>query len=466
MQENWDVIIIGAGAAGMMAAGRAAEAGAKVLLLEQMDRPGKKILISGNGRCNLSNSRDLDSFIIQYGQNGRFLYSAFSRFFREELLALTQRYGTPCRTGPTGKVYPVSDNARDVVRALTRYMDNGNVTVRYGVKVTGITQEDGRVSGVAAADGNITAPAVIIAAGGSSHRHTGSDGNGYKLAASLGHTIVRLRPGLVPLVVTDVEKAKQMQGASLRNVRVTAFQCPAGNIDVSLVPRADIGPRIPGKRPKPPVIESRTGDAIITHFGLSGPVVLEMSLAIVDALENGPVGVSIDLVPDSDCDTLRVELQQAFEKYSKRTCRNILREYLPPKMVEPAAGMTGLPLEKLGSQVIHAERESLLNTLKSLRFDIQGAHSMETAMVTAGGVSLKEIDPRTMASRLVEGLYFCGEVMDVDAGTGGYNLQAAFSTGYVAGESAAHMIKVIPLFPLPSRDSSRRIHPEGEGRQG
>ena len=235
-----------------------------------------------------------------------------------------------------------------------------------------------------------------------------------------------------------------MQGASLRSVRITAFQRPADKIDLSLIPRTDVGRGIGGKRPKLPVIESRTGDAIITHFGLSGPVVLEMSLAIVDALEDGPVSVSIDLMPDTDDETLRSELQRTFDKHGKRSYQNIIKDFLPQKLVDPFVGMTGVPPDRLGSQITLEERESLLHLLKSLRFDIRGAYSMATAMVTAGGVSLKEINPRTMASQLVEGLYFCGEVIDVDAGTGGFNLQAAFSTGYVAGESAASFVRTKP----------------------
>jgi predicted flavoprotein YhiN len=416
--DNNQIIVIGAGAAGMMAAGRAAELGRNVLLLEKMERPGKKILITGNGRCNLSN------------------YNAFSRFFREDLLALLRHYGIECKIESDGKIFPTTDNARDILRAFERYMADGNVSVRFGVSVTGVLVENGRVSGVHTTAGNLPASAVIISTGGSSHPQTGSTGDGFNIAAALGHAIVRLRPGLVPLVVNNIEKAKQMQGASVRNARVTAFQSPAGKIDLSLVPGVDVGRGISSKQPKLPIIESRTGDAIITHFGLSGPVILEMSLAIVDALENGPVSVSIDLVPDRDKDTLRTELQQAFDRYSKRTCQNIIRDFLPQKLVETFVGMGGVPHDKLGNQIISQERENLLNLLKSLRFDIKGAYSMATAMVTAGGISLKEINPRTMASQLVEGLYFCGEVMDVDAGTGGFNLQAAFSTGYVAGESA------------------------------
>jgi predicted Rossmann fold flavoprotein len=195
--------------------------------------------------------------------------------------------------------------------------------------------------------------------------------------------------------------------------------------------------RTPGKQPKAPVIESRTGDAVITHFGLSGPIVLEMSLPIIDALQNGPVSVAFDLAPDKTRETLRQELQKSLDRLSKRTYRNFLKELLPPKLGEPFVQMTGIHPDKLANQITAEEREKLLNLMKSLRFEIKEAYSMATAMVTAGGISLKEIDSRTMASKIIAGLYLCGEVMDIDAGTGGYNLQAAFSTGYVAGESAS-----------------------------
>lgn len=440
MAGNYKIIVIGAGAAGMMAAGRAAELGANVLLLEKMESPGKKILITGNGRCNLSNSCDMHTFIAQFGTNGRFLESTFNRFFREDLLALLQRYGIECKTELDGKVYPTTDNARDIVRAFERYMADGKVTIQIGVSVTGILVENSRVSAVCTTAGNLPASAVIIAAGGSSHPQTGSTGDGFHIAAAVGHTIARLRPGLVPLVVTDSEQAKQMQGSSLRNVRVTAFQSPAGEIDLSLVPGADVGRGIDGENRKLPVIESRIGDAIITYFGLSGPVILEMSLAIVNALENGPVSVSIDFMPDRDNDTRRIELQQAFDRHTNHTYQNLIKDFLPQKLVEAFVCMTGIPPDKPGNQITLEEREVILNHLESLRFDIKGAYSMSTAVVTAGGISLKEINPHTMASQLVEGLYFCGEVMDLDAGTGGFNLQAAFSTGYVAGESAASFV--------------------------
>jgi predicted flavoprotein YhiN len=441
MDCNHPIIVIGAGAAGLMAAGRAAELGANVLLLEKMERPGKKILITGNGHCNLTNTRDMDGFMAQFGPNGRFLSSAFEQFFRDDLLTLLRRYKIECNVKMDGKIFPVTHNARDIVRFFQHYIDDGKVTMRLGVNVTGVFVENGRVSGVSTTAGNLPASAVIIATGGSSHPQTGSTGDGFLIAAELGHTIVRLRPGLVPLITKDVEQTRPLQVGNLQGVRVTAFQCESEKIDPSLIPDINVGRGIAGEFLKPPIIESRTGDAVIVHFGLSGPLIWEMSLSIIDALENGPVSVLIDLLPEINYATLRTELLSSFSRPGNLTLQNILKTLLPRKLVDPLIFMTGVPPDILANRLTVGECERLLNLIKSLRFDIKSAYSMSTAMVTAGGVSLKEIHPSTMASRLLEGLYFCGEIMDIDAGTGGYNLQAAFSTGYVAGESAASFIR-------------------------
>lgn len=420
-----------------MAAGRAAELGASVLLLEKTRQPGNKILISGKARCNLTNARELDEFITMYGSNGRFLYSAFNRYFRDDLLTFLRRYGVETKTERGGRVFPTSDDASDIVEALERYMSDHDVKLRTGIKVTGIKVDNGRVTGVKTEKGDFPATAVILATGGATYHETGSTGDGYRLADTLGHTVTKLRPALVPLHVSEVSRAKSMQGVSLKNVRLTAHQCPADEINPSLTPTTDWGRGIGDKQPPQPIVESRMGEMMITHFGIGGPITLLMSLAIVDALEKGPVGVSIDLKPALEEKQLRQRLQRDFEHHGKRNYRNILKGLLPQKMVDPFVEMTGIPPDRLGHQINTEERERLLHLLKSLRFNIKGPLSMDTAMVTAGGVSLKEIDPRTMASRLIEGLYFCGEVMDLDGDTGGYNLQAAFSTGYIAGESAA-----------------------------
>ena len=437
------VIVIGAGASGMMAAGRAAELGANVLLLEKTERPGKKILISGQTRCNLTNITDLESFIAMYGSHGRFLYGAFHHFFRADMLVFLKRYGVATKTEPDGRIFPASDDSRDIVKAFELYLADSDVEMQTRANVTDILMDKGRVIGVRGPK-TYPAAAVILAAGGATYPGTGSAGDGYRLAAAVGHTVTRLRPSLVPLVVHEIECAKSMQGVSLHNVRLTSYQCPADEITPLMTPARDTGRGIMGKRPRFPVIESRTGDMIITHFGLGGPIILQMSLAIVDALEHGPVSVSIDLTPSIEAEKLRERLQQDFNHYSQRRYHNILKEFLPQKMIEPFVEMTGISSDKRGHEIVSEERERLVSLLKSLRFNIKASLPMAAAMVTAGGVSLKEINPRTMASNLVDGLYFCGEVMDIDAETGGYNLQAAFSTGYVAGENAAALAHGIP----------------------
>jgi len=431
------IVIIGAGASGMMAAGRAAELGASVLLLEKTRRPGNKILISGKTRCNLTNAKELDDFIAMYGPNGRFLYSAFHRYFRHDLLAFFQRYGVETKTERGGRIFPTSDDARDIVEALKRHMADHSVQLLTGIRVTEIQVDNGRVKGVQTEKGAFPATAVILATGGASFPKTGSTGDGYRLAAALGHTVTRLRPALVPLCVSEVQRAKSIQGVSLRNVRLTAYQCPADEINPLLTPSTDWGRGISDKQPPWPIIESRMGEMMMTHFGIGGPITLLMSLAIVDALENGPVSVSLDLKPALNEKQLRQRLQRDFDHYSKRSYRNILKALLPQKMIEPFVEMTGIPPDRLGHQINAEERDRLLLLLKSLRFNIKSPLSMASAMVTAGGVSLKEVDPRTIASHLIKGVYFCGEVMDLDGDTGGYNLQAAFSTGYIAGEQAA-----------------------------
>jgi predicted Rossmann fold flavoprotein len=421
------IVVIGAGAGGMMAAGRAAQSGAEVVLIEKTEKPGQKILISGKTRCNLTNSRDLADFIEAYGNNGRFLYGVFKRFFRDDLLALMQRYGVETTVERGGRIFPASNDAHEIVRAFQNYMADYRVELKTNSKVTSILVEDGHVAGVKTEKTSYKAAAVVLATGGSSFPATGSTGDGYRMAANLGHTIVKLRPGLVPLVVEEVDLAKSMQGVGLKNVRLTAYRCEADRIEF-----------IRGNKS---VIGSRMGEMMMTHFGVGGPIVLQMSLDIVDALEQGPVSIAIDLKPALDIKQLQQRLQRDFDEFSKRTFQNILKGVLPQKMIDPVVKLSGIPIEKPGSQIKGGERDILAKLLKSIRFNIKGSLPMAAAMVTVGGVSLKEIDPRTMESKIIKGLYFCGEVIDIDADTGGYNLQAAFSTGCVAGESAAEFIK-------------------------
>jgi hypothetical protein len=435
-----DVIIVGGGAAGLMAAGRAGELGAKVLLLEKTGSIGKKILVSGKTRCNLTNSAELKDFIAMYGINGRFLYGAFHRFFRPELLDFLTRQGLMTKVERGGRIFPVSDDAHDVVRVFKKYLAAGKVQVKLNTQVTAINFQDNYIYFVQTRNGTYRSSAVVVAAGGASWPETGSTGDGYKMSRQLGHSIVKLKPALVPLVVQEQELAKSMQGVSLRNVRATAFQGEASAIDASLTPSCSYG-RGEKKSPRPPVVESRFGEMLFTHFGLGGPIILLMSLAVVEVLEKGPVSVLIDLKPALTAEQLRKRLQRDLDKSGKRKFAGIIKEYLPAKMIDPFIELIGVGMEKQAHQITASEREKIIGLLKALRFNIKASLPLEKAIVTAGGVSLDEINPRTMASRKVPGLYFCGEVMDIDADTGGYNLQAAFSTGYVAGESSAKYIK-------------------------
>jgi predicted flavoprotein YhiN len=432
-----DVVVVGGGASGLMAAGRAAEAGASVLVLEKTERPGKKLLVTGNGRCNLSNDMDKEDFVDMYGPNGRFLYRAFEVFFREELLDFLAARGVAAKVEPDGRIFPASDDARDVLRALEAYLTDGGVRVRTGARASEIVVDAGRVRGVTVGDEKVTAEAVVLASGGASYPRTGSTGDGYRMAAAVGHRVVPLRPGLSPLAVVETQWVSLLQGVSLRNVRLTSYRGRAGDIPLGTEPRGEVGRGIAGAGPRPPVIESRLGDLMFTHFGIGGPVTIKMSLAVVDALAVGPVSVGIDLLPGEGQAELRRRLQLDFDRFGKRTLRRILGGMVAEQVAEVLLGMSGISGERTGGHIDGADRDRLATLMKSVRFNIGSALPLAEAMVTAGGVSLDEIDPRTMASRIVAGLYFCGEVMDIDADTGGYNLQAAFSTGYLAGQSAA-----------------------------
>lgn len=435
-----DVIVVGGGAAGLMAAGRAAQQGARVLLLEKTQSLGKKLLVSGKTRCNLTNAAELKAFLDMYGPNGRFLHGAFSRFFRPELIAFFERYGVSTKIERGGRIFPVSDDARDVVCAFHKYLSEHKVCIQFGAGVQSVGQDDASCFVAETVDGRYRSPALIIAAGGSSWPGTGSTGDGYLLSAALGHSISELRPALVPLIVHEQAFAKSMQGVSLRNVRATAFQGRAESIDAEMTPACDYG-RGERKNPRQPVIESRFGEMLFTHFGLGGPIILLMSLAVVNALKNGPVSILIDLKPALTKEQLRKRLIADFNLFGKRKLASILKDYLPVKMIDPMIGLTGIDETKPAHQLSAAERDHITNLLKALRFNVKTPLPLVKAIVTAGGVALAEIDPRTMSSKKIPGLYFGGEVMDIDADTGGYNLQAAFSTGYVAGESAAAYVK-------------------------
>ncbi len=405
------VVVIGAGASGMMAAGRAAECGARVLLLEKTPRLGNKLRLTGKGRCNLTNETELSEFVAHFGATGRFLYGAFSRFFVKDLTAFFDQRGVLTTVERGGRVFPRSNDARQVVGALEGYLTVNGVIVRFRSPVERLLVADGRVQGVRVSARDLSCTAAVLATGGASYPRTGSTGDGYRLADEVGHHIVPIRPALVPLVAEE-GWVGQLQGLTLRNVQVTLLA-----------------------RGRP--IAQDFGEMLFTHFGVSGPTVLALSRRAVDALPAGPVTLSINLKPALTCEELDRRLQQELAAQGRRRLQNILASLLPARLAGAIVAILGLPPSKPGGQVSASERKRLCALLQDLRVTIQGARPIAEAIVTAGGVDTTEIDPRSMESRLVRGLFFCGEVMDIDADTGGYNLQAAFSSGYLAGESAA-----------------------------
>jgi predicted flavoprotein YhiN len=435
------VVVIGGGAAGLMAAGRVAESGASVTLIERMDQPGKKLLITGKGRCNITNTAPLKQFLTAFGTNGKFLYGAFHRYFRDELLDFFHARGVETKDERGGRVFPASDNAADVVNALMSYTKEHKVELRLNSRVTSIKRDRDKIAGVMLDNGEfLRADAVILAAGGASYPATGSAGDGFQIARSLGHKITNLYPALVPVVIKEFGFAIANQGVALKNIRLTAYACDKASIP-ELTISHDYGRGTGYENPPAPVIESRFGEALFTHFGLGGPVTLLMSQAIARALETGPVSISIDLKPALSNKELDARLQREFAAYPKRQLPAILRELLPEKMVEPMASISGVPIGRTAANMTAEDRHNVLKLLKNLTFDVKTTLPIGAAMVTAGGVELSEIDPRTMASKIVPGLFLAGEVLDLDADTGGYNLQAAFSTGWVAGEAAAHFVE-------------------------
>lgn len=408
------VVIIGGGAAGLLAGIAAAQNGASVTILEKMRQPGKKMLITGKGRCNITNACDVQEFVKNLPGNGRFLNSALHRFTNNDIVDMLETNGLPTKVERGGRIFPVSDQAKDVVDTLVKLFTGLGGRLLTDTKALEILLKDGRAVGVKTVNGVHTADAVILAAGGASYPGTGSDGGGAKLAAKAGHHIVELTPSLVPLE-SDYPYVDDLQGLSLRNVQATLL--------------AD------GKK-----IASEFGEMLFTHFGVSGPIILSLSNAAVKALNAGrEVELHIDLKTALSAEKLDARLQRDFKEYSRKQLANGLKDLLPQRLIPVVCDMAYLDEEKFVNQISREERLRLLQALKSFYLPITAARPIGEAIVTAGGVDVKEINPKTMESKLVGGLYFAGEVMDVDGYTGGFNLQAAFSSGYAAGCAAANI---------------------------
>ena len=405
------VAVIGAGAAGMMAAITAAEAGAAVTLFERNDRVGKKLRITGKGRCNVTNNCDNNEFLSNVPTNPRFLYASLSRFSTADTMAFFEDAGVPLKTERGKRVFPVSDRAADIVSAMERRCREVGVKIVHQ-RVRGLNIENGCIVGVRCGDSDEKFDAVIICTGGRSYSMTGSDGDGYRFAAEAGHTVTPLHPSLVP-IVAEGKLCASLQGLSLRNVSLTIKMTQSGK-----------------------AVYEDFGEMLFTHYGITGPLVLSASAHLSD-IAPGKYEAIIDLKPALDEKTLDARILSDFSKYQNRDLINALDDLLPQKMIAPYIKLCGIDPRKKVNSITREERERMVRILKGIRVKLVGFRPIEEAIVTRGGVSVKEIDPKTMQSKLVEGLYFAGEVLDVDAYTGGFNLQIAFSTATVAGTSAA-----------------------------
>ena len=409
------VVVIGGGAAGLMAAVIAGREGAKVTLLEKMNYVGKKMGITGKGRCNITNACDMSDFIKNTPGNGKFLYGAYERFTNEDLLQLLHDAGLETKVERGGRVFPASDSALDVRNTFMKLMKHYGVDVHLEEPVKKLLVDDGVVTGVVTDRETYHADAVVIATGGKSYPATGSTGDGYILAAQVGHKITDIRPSLVP-IVTEESWVKDLMGLSLRNV------------ELSVVAKNKVQAKM-------------FGEMMFTHFGITGPIVLSLSHTVGKLMRKkniGTIGLDINLKPALSPETLDKRLQKDFDLYSKKQLINGMKYLLPSRLIPLIIELAGIDPQKPINQISKEERQQIGYMLQHMPLTVKGLRPVEEAIVTAGGISLKEFNPKTMESKLVKGLYGAGEVLDIDAFTGGYNLQAAFSTGYVAAMHITH----------------------------
>lgn len=410
-----NVIVIGGGAAGMMAAIMSARNGNKVTILEKMRSLGRKLSITGKGRCNITNATDMDNFIKNVPGNGRFLYSAFSQFTNQDTINFFNEIGVKTKVERGDRVFPVSDSAMEVIDRLKKELDKRKVKVIVNSRVEKILVEDGKVVGVKTADNTYLCDKVILATGGKSYPTTGSTGDGYKMAEMLGHTVVKPKASLVPIELYEKDIV-DLQGLSLKNVSIKI------------------------KDGQKQVYED-FGEMLFTHFGVSGPIILSSSAHLLrvknvdEKLKNKEITLEIDLKPALTAEKLETRIQRDFEKYTRKQYKNSLNDLLPGKMINYIIKKSNIPEEKQTDQITKEERRKLAEILKKLEFKIKGFRTIDEAIITAGGINIKEINSSTMESKLVNGLFFAGEIIDVDAYTGGFNLQIAFSTAYLAAKN-------------------------------
>lgn len=412
------VVVIGGGPAGMMSAIASAEQGNQVILIEKMSSLGRKLLITGKGRCNITSSLDMDDFIKNTPGNGRFLYSCYQEFTNQDILEFLKKQGVEVKEERGNRIFPVTDKSLDVLRAFTKRLKELNVKLEYNTKVEKVLIEENKVIGVKANNKTIHANKVILATGGKSYPLTGSTGDGYKLASDVGHTITSIKPSLVPLETYNKKICQDMQGLSLRNVKIQLK-------DVE----------------KDKIIYEEQGEMIFTHFGVSGPTILSSSAHLVryknieEKFANKKIVLTIDFKPALSEEKLDARVVRDFDKQKNKQYKNSLDELLPQKLIPIIVERSNINANKKVNEITKEERKALIKLLKHFELEIKQFRPIDEAIITSGGVSIKEINPKTMESKLINGLYFAGEIVDVDSYTGGFNLQIAYSTGYVAGKN-------------------------------
>lgn len=402
------VVVVGGGPAGMLAAAEAARGGARVVLLEQNEKLGKKLYITGKGRCNVTNACDRDGFFTAVVRNPRFLYSAFAAFDNRDLMALLERQGVPLKTERGGRVFPASDKSSDILRAMERYVRQSGAEVRLHTRVTGLETDGGVVRAVRTEQGEVPCDGVILATGGRSYPQTGSTGDGYRFARETGHAVEAARGALVPLVTRE-HWPESLSGLTLKNVTLTAWRGEK---------------RLYGSEP---------GELLFTHFGVSGPLALTLSSLIAD--EPAGVRLSIDLKPGLTAEQLDARLLRDLDANRQKRLAGALHALLPERLLLRVLEEAGADAQQRVSELTRAGRIAIRDTLKALPLTVAGTRPIDEAIITRGGVSVRDIQAKTLMSRRVAGLYFAGELIDVDAVTGGYNLQIAWSTGALAGRS-------------------------------